>query len=173
MSDKDPDKKREYHRRYRAANRAKENARTALWRASHPQLVAYNQQRNHAKRRGIPFLLSYAEWIEWWGEDYAQRGRGIDALCMARMGDTGSYELGNIYKTTNSQNGKDKSMSNQRVHVVSAGAHHWAISEVVCPSCKTMKGYPCVDLGDTSRQYLPDSTVHVARVKANGCNVLL
>jgi hypothetical protein len=61
--------------------------------------------------------------------------------------------------------------TSKAVHQVEAGHRHWASEEEGCPKCKTMKGYPCIDTSDTSRQYLPDNTVHVARVRANGHGV--
>jgi hypothetical protein len=65
---------------------------------------AYNTQRSTAKGRGIAFLLSYAEWLDWWGNDIANRGCKEGQLCMARVGDIGPYEVGNIYKATQAQN---------------------------------------------------------------------
>ena len=61
--------------------------------------------------------------------------------------------------------------TSKRVHVVREAARHWAAEEVTCPTCNTMKGYPCIDMSDRSRQYLPDNTVHIARVRANGHGV--
>ena len=63
-----------------------------------PHNRAYLVQKNLAKARGIPFLLSYEEWIAWWGDDIIRRGKGRDCLQMQRYGDSGAYELGNIKK---------------------------------------------------------------------------
>lgn len=68
---------------------------------------AFRGQRHGAARRGIEFKLTYHQWVEWWGDDIDQRGRTKHALVMARRRDQGAYELGNIYKTTQAQNGKD------------------------------------------------------------------
>jgi hypothetical protein len=67
----------------------------------------YGVQKVAAKNRGIDFKLSYEEWIEFWGEDITNRGRGKSDLVMSRYGDVGPYELGNIFKSTVEQNGID------------------------------------------------------------------
>jgi hypothetical protein len=58
----------------------------------------YEQQRQNANQRGIPFLLTFSQWLSWWGDDLARRGSGHDKLCMMRKCDRGAYELGNIEK---------------------------------------------------------------------------
>lgn len=60
----------------------------------------------HASSRGIPFELTFEEWITWWKETglYDKRGRKGDEYCMCRKGDTGSYSLENIYCDTNTNN---------------------------------------------------------------------
>lgn len=55
-----------------------------------------------------------------------------------------------------------------RVHEVSQGKHHWALSDRLCPTCDSMKNYPCID--KDSRQYMPVHSVHISRVRANGHN---
>lgn len=59
---------------------------------------------------------------------------------------------------------------NQRLHVVNGSARHWSMEEEGCPTCKTGKGYGCIDMNDTTTS-LPKNTVHVARIRANGHNV--
>lgn len=65
----------------------------------------YNKDRHHflvqrqtAGRRGIEFNLTYAEWLDFWmaSGHFHERGRKRDQYCMARFGDVGPYELGNI-----------------------------------------------------------------------------
>ena len=55
-------------------------------------------QRASAKERGIEFKLSYVEWETWWRDSghYDERGKGTGKYVMARKGDIGAYELGNI-----------------------------------------------------------------------------
>lgn len=71
----------------------------------------YKRQRYHSKIRGIEFKLTYDEWVNWWGEDIHNRGRGMGKLQMCRNKDQGSYELGNIFKSTHEQNMKDKKIN--------------------------------------------------------------
>jgi len=60
--------------------------------------VSFSQQRHMADKRGIEWKLTYDEWINWWLETgvYHLRGRGKGKYVMARYGDQGAYELGNI-----------------------------------------------------------------------------
>jgi len=74
------------------------------WNRDNPIHRAFIVQRTNANARGIAFCLSYAEWLEWWGADIKLRGCHSGDLCMCRIGDTGSYEVGNIYKATMAQN---------------------------------------------------------------------
>lgn len=71
----------------------------------------FYRQRAHAQRRGIDFLLTFDQWINWWGEDIDKRGRGMGKLQMCRKEDKGAYELGNIFKSTHEQNQRDKKMN--------------------------------------------------------------
>lgn len=76
-------------------------------KARNPKRWAYNQQRATAKYREIEFSLTFAEWCDWWGEDFARRGRTTGDLVMARFNDTGPYALDNIEKITANQNTTD------------------------------------------------------------------
>ena len=67
---------------------------------------AYRAQRTNAGARGIPFRFTLIEWCDWWdrelsaiGQD-AARGRTADRHVMARYGDIGAYEPGNVFCTT-------------------------------------------------------------------------
>lgn len=71
----------------------------------------YRRQAYHAKRRGIDFLISFEEWLDWWGEDIHQRGRGMGKLQMCRNKDCGPYAIGNIFKATHEQNMRDKKVN--------------------------------------------------------------
>lgn len=59
----------------------------------------YRKQKEHAKRRGIKFLLSFNEWWSIWQQSgkYSLRGRGKGRYCMCRYNDSGAYEIGNVY----------------------------------------------------------------------------
>ena len=69
-----------------------------------PYVTQYWAQKQNARRRGIEFDFTYADWISWWGNDIVSRGRGTDKLVMARKGDTGSYCADNVVKMINQDN---------------------------------------------------------------------
>lgn len=48
--------------------------------------------------RGIPFLLTFDQWLKIWVDSghLDKRGCSVGCYCMARNGDTGAYELGNV-----------------------------------------------------------------------------
>jgi len=58
----------------------------------------YNAHKQDAKRRGIPFLLTFEEWNGLWQASgkWAERGCRKDQYVMARFGDQGAYEIGNV-----------------------------------------------------------------------------
>lgn len=59
---------------------------------------AFQKHRAGAKKRGIEFILSFDEWLIFWKQSgkLNSRGRAGHQYCMARFGDKGAYELGNI-----------------------------------------------------------------------------
>lgn len=58
----------------------------------------YIAQKAAAKQRGIPFLLTFAEWQQIWSASGRLGDRGCERgqYCMARFGDQGGYEVGNV-----------------------------------------------------------------------------
>lgn len=59
---------------------------------------SFQVQRWHAiNTRGIEWKLTYEEWLDIWGDKITQRGRGRGKYNMCRYGDTGAYEVGNVY----------------------------------------------------------------------------
>jgi hypothetical protein len=83
------------------------NLQNAEWRNSNRERMAFLEQRNNAKRRGVQWAFhSFSEWRAWWvicGYDFFPL-RGRDGLCMARYGDTGPYSATNTYCTTTHAN---------------------------------------------------------------------
>jgi hypothetical protein len=58
----------------------------------------YKDHKASAKQRGIPFLLTYPQWLSIWEASghLDERGPRMDQYCMARYGDSGAYEVGNV-----------------------------------------------------------------------------
>jgi hypothetical protein len=72
-------------------------------------------QMRMADKRGIRFRFCYADWIEWWIAELnkigpgSQRGKKRHQYVMARYGDQGAYEPGNVYAAHPSDNSADRS----------------------------------------------------------------
>ena len=68
---------------------------------------AYDDQKSHARERGIPWAFSYAEWLEMWLESgkWPERGRKTGQYCMCRYADVGAYSKNNCFigKTDDNQ----------------------------------------------------------------------
>lgn len=60
--------------------------------------TAFASQKNHARQRGIIFLLTFEEWLNIWitSKKLNQRGRKKGQYCMARYGDVGPYSIDNV-----------------------------------------------------------------------------
>lgn len=58
----------------------------------------FKQQKQKAKRRNIPWELSFLEWCEIWATSgkWDQRGTFTTGYVMARLGDKGPYAKGNV-----------------------------------------------------------------------------
>ena len=69
----------------------------------------YKMQQRNAISRGIPFLLTYEQWLAIWNESgkLSERGRGAKKFCMCRVNDEGSYEIGNVFIGTGQENVRD------------------------------------------------------------------
>lgn len=59
---------------------------------------AYHVQRHAAKKRGLGFEFTLAQWWAWWQVDgrWDRRGTGHDRLVMARLSDGEPYREGNV-----------------------------------------------------------------------------
>jgi hypothetical protein len=69
--------------------------------------LAYSRQKANAKKRGIGWELTFAEWWAIWRDYFHLRGQGKNCLVMGREGDQGPYAIGNVYLTTNMGNVSD------------------------------------------------------------------
>lgn len=83
------------------------------WRAANREKSAYQSQKNKATSRGVPFLLTFDEWWAIWDESgkWDQRGCRRGQYVMARFGDAGAYERGNVRICTAAENRIDWGMS--------------------------------------------------------------
>ena len=99
----------------------------------------YKMQQRNAIDRGIPFLLTYEEWLKIWNDSgkLEQRGRGANKFCMCRVGDLGSYAIGNVFIGTGRENVKagnlGKPVSQEVRDKISASnsgkPHPWSVGE--------------------------------------------
>lgn len=66
----------------------------------------YQAQFFNAKMRGIPFQLTYSEWLAIWKASgkLEQRGRKSHQFCMSRLKDSGAYAVGNVAIVSNHEN---------------------------------------------------------------------
>lgn len=71
---------------------------------------SYMQQRRNAHRRGIAFHLSFEEWWDIWQASghWHERGKRVGQYGMARLGDRGSYIVGNVAIVTTGDNLRDQ-----------------------------------------------------------------
>ena len=74
------------------------------------------QHRNNADIRNIPFRLTFQEWLNIWIESgqLANRGRRVGQYVMARKGDEGGYEVGNVEIVTCTKNMRDSILFRQQ-----------------------------------------------------------
>lgn len=70
----------------------------------------YGAQKAHANARGVAFTLTFEEWWALWEQSgkWHLRGRGVGQYCMARKGDSGGYDPGNVYIALSRRNLKDQ-----------------------------------------------------------------
>ena len=66
----------------------------------------FGDHKRRAKRRGISFLLTFEEWQDIWRSSghWDERGGLPHQYVMARFGDKGAYEVGNVRICTGAEN---------------------------------------------------------------------
>jgi len=71
-------------------------------------MAKFTDQRNSARKRGIGWEMTFADWWRVWQESgrWDERGPGT-GYCMARYGDDGPYSVDNVYICTIGQNFAD------------------------------------------------------------------
>lgn len=88
----------------------------------------FHNQRGAARRRGIPFLLTFDEWWRIWKQSghWHERGCGRGKYQMARLSDCGAYEPGNVKIIRHEQNRAEQKFSARtraKLAVASLGRH--------------------------------------------------
>lgn len=83
----------------------------------------YAQHKRGAAERGIPFTLTYAEWLQVWGDKIEQRGVHADQLGMLRTRDEGGYELGNVRLGTPKENRQEWAVGHKVRKAVNGAAY--------------------------------------------------
>ena len=78
--------------------KTREQQRTYWLEYGKTPVPKYHAHRQDAKRRGIPFLMTLEEWWDIWQSSgkWEQRGPRRGQYVMARFGDQGAYEPGNV-----------------------------------------------------------------------------
>lgn len=73
----------------------------------------YRSHRQNALARDIPFRLTFAQWWRIWQRSgkWEQRGTDSDQYCMARPGDRGAYEIGNVVIVLNYENRTERNQN--------------------------------------------------------------
>lgn len=81
----------------------------------------FQQHKRGAKRRGVPFKLTFKEWMLVWEESghFNKRGCRRGQYCMARHGDKGCYEVGNVSIVPVLKNQADKRQSKKAKNIIS------------------------------------------------------
>jgi hypothetical protein len=67
----------------------------------------YRQHKGNAKRRGVPFDLTFEQWLDVWkssGHFDARGNKTRDGYVMARKDDRGGYTVGNVSIKSNAAN---------------------------------------------------------------------
>lgn len=71
--------------------------------------LRFREQKGSAHTRGIEWNLTFGEWWSLWeaSGQWPKRGRGKGRYVMARPGDTGPYELGNVAIVLSVENNRE------------------------------------------------------------------
>lgn len=119
--------------------------------------LKYVWQRNNAKRRNIPFPITFDEWMTIWLDSGHWHQRGIksaDDYVMSRIGDTGPYSADNVIIKTNRDNVLEgtKGIKKPPGHGANVSRAQKGISKpgpvngypkISCITCKKVTGINC------------------------------
>ena len=108
--------------------------------------LRWAQHRQSARQRGIRFDFPLLRWSLWWREELlkagpgARRGSRRGEYVMARIGDAGAYEVGNVYLSTVEDNSRaahlgkpERAGSRTGAHLAVRGDHHPRSRAVLTP----------------------------------------
>lgn len=65
----------------------------------------FTRHKANAKRRGVPFKLTYGQWAHIW---LSSTYYGVRGYAMCRYGDAGAYAVGNVYIGSAGRNARDR-----------------------------------------------------------------
>lgn len=121
---------------------------------------AFREHRASAKQRGIPFLISYEQWLELWLESghWHERGPRKGQYCMARPGDVGPYAKTNVMIITHAEN--IRQANSARTYVPHTEATRASISRSL-----TGQKRPTVSVANRNRVWSPASRSKLATAK--------
>jgi hypothetical protein len=90
----------------------------------------FAEHRDNAAKRGIPFRLTFEQWFAIWEASgkWKQRGTRRGQYCMARPGDRGAYEVGNVTICLNEENRaeRNRNYSMKGSDNPAFGQNYWA-----------------------------------------------
>ena len=97
--------------------------------------IRFNSHKQTAKQRCIDFNFTFDEWYSWWqshgvDKNYPTLALGGNQPCMCRYGDTGPYDLSNVYIDTNSNNVRVASIGHTRSRKTVVTPHGTFVSTV-------------------------------------------
>src|SRR5690606_15804220 len=77
---------------------------------------AFRMHKVNAKTRGVPFRFTFEQWLAWWTATghYHERGTSRGQYVMARRGDQGAYEPGNVYCAQGWENQNEAHLGKRR-----------------------------------------------------------
>jgi hypothetical protein len=90
----------------------------------------FKRAQYHAKGRGIRFRMTFEEWCQIWNDSghWHERGWRRGTYCMARFGDKGAYEVGNVKICLNEENRAERNTNYplSREQCALTGRNPWA-----------------------------------------------
>ena len=80
----------------------------------------YADQRRNAAQRGIPFELTFDEWLKIWADSghFHERGRNAGQYVMGRIGDKGPYAIDNVIILLHEKNDSDAGIGRTYVRTI-------------------------------------------------------